>query len=312
MDARRSGRSRGRRAVGPLALAVLAGCAGQSAGPRGDTAPVVASSDPQVIERGRYLVHGPAHCVDCHRTSPGGDPGTLGGGRVFELGPLGSFTAANLSADADAGLGGWRDEEIARVLTDGRTRAGRRVAPLMEYDDLARSDVQAIVSYLRTLPPSRRHVPSSEPSWLGRLVLTLDLLPEPPPLPADASHGQYLVDAVANGDGCHTRRSYATGRRIGAPYAGGMTLRDGGTEYVTPDISRTGAAGRLDERQFVALFRAARPRDAASPMPWHAFASMTDEDLRAIHRHLVRFPVVEPAQTGTLQGTRRDANAGVP
>jgi hypothetical protein len=29
-----------------------------------------ASTDPTVIQRGEYIVHGPAHCVECHVGSP--------------------------------------------------------------------------------------------------------------------------------------------------------------------------------------------------------------------------------------------------
>src|SRR5262245_41450999 len=71
-----------------------------------------ASADPFVVERGRYLVHGPAHCSTCHsdvrldaNASPMTD--TLAGGKRFDLGILGTFVAANLTSDASTGIGAW-------------------------------------------------------------------------------------------------------------------------------------------------------------------------------------------------------------
>src|SRR5262245_2702699 len=58
---------------------------------------VHASSDPAVIERGRYLAYGPAQCVHCHggyeREHPEAmkatPPPALSGGITFDMGPIG-------------------------------------------------------------------------------------------------------------------------------------------------------------------------------------------------------------------------------
>jgi mono/diheme cytochrome c family protein len=68
-----------------------------------------ASADPALVERGRYIVQGPAHCVSCH-----GDD--LSGGREFELGPLGTVVAPNISSDAAAGIGALSDDALVRAL----------------------------------------------------------------------------------------------------------------------------------------------------------------------------------------------------
>ena len=53
---------------------------------------LTASTDSAVIERGRYLVHGPAHCSSCHVStfddmirSDRGEPVALKGGVSFPL-----------------------------------------------------------------------------------------------------------------------------------------------------------------------------------------------------------------------------------
>ena len=59
---------------------------------------------------------------------------------------------------------------------------------------------------------------------------------------------------------------------------------------LTPD-SRTGRIAAWSEDQFVARFRQGRVIPG-SPMPWNAFARMSDDDLRAIYRYLRTVPPV--------------------
>lgn len=120
-------------------------------------------SDP--VYRGRYLVT-IAHCMECHSTFDKGvfDFSRLGaGGRFF--GPqvvqgfpaewLGS-RASNITSHPTAGLGRWTDAEIKRAITQGISRDGRKLQPPMGFSYYAKlnpTDLDAIVAYLRTLPP---------------------------------------------------------------------------------------------------------------------------------------------------------------
>ncbi len=55
-----------------------------------------------------------------------------------------------------AGLGGWTDEQIKRAISQGISRDGRKLQPPMPFVYYARvnpSDLDALVAYLRTLPP---------------------------------------------------------------------------------------------------------------------------------------------------------------
>src|SRR5262245_11016479 len=57
---------------------------------------VKASSDPGAVERGRYLVYGPAHCSQCHSIADRNHPElvvpgvALSGGLEFAMGPIGT------------------------------------------------------------------------------------------------------------------------------------------------------------------------------------------------------------------------------
>jgi len=104
---------------------------------------------------GAYLVT-IGHCMECHSARMKGvsdyKAGLGRGGRVF---PEGS-TAANITSDSAAGLGGWSDQEIARAITHGVARDGRMLKPPMGYSyyaGLKETDLADIIAYLRTVPP---------------------------------------------------------------------------------------------------------------------------------------------------------------
>jgi mono/diheme cytochrome c family protein len=123
------------------------------------------AASPQV-ERGKYLVT-LGGCSDCH--TPGnffGKPDMkrfLGGSEVgFEIPHLGVFYGPNLTPDKKTGLGGWTDQQVMTALQTGATPSGRQLAPIMPWRDFAKltkPDAQAIVAFLRSLPPVNNQVP---------------------------------------------------------------------------------------------------------------------------------------------------------
>ena len=129
------------------------------------------------VKRGEYLVNILA-CPICHspadrerRTLPGM---RLAGGLRMQLAPFGVYPTGNLTSDKETGLGNWSDEEIKRVITKGTLRDGTRLLPFPmdwpSFSTLPASDIDAIVAYLRTVPPVRNKVPR-----LTRTVLPLYL-----------------------------------------------------------------------------------------------------------------------------------------
>lgn len=113
-------------------------------------------SDP--VKRGMYLVT-LGHCLECHTPDAAGKhdyQNAAGkGGRTF-TGPWGESRSSNITANKTAGLGGRSDEEIKRAVTQGISRDGRKLKPPMAfaaYAGLTPHDQDAIVAFLRTLPP---------------------------------------------------------------------------------------------------------------------------------------------------------------
>lgn len=116
----------------------------------------VSKDDP--VKYGEYLAGPIAHCMECH--SPMGPKGPmletdLGRGGFEFHGPWGVSVASNITSHSD-GLKNWSDAEIIDMIRTGKRPGGTAMLPPMPYPFLAKttqSDVEAIVTYLRTLPP---------------------------------------------------------------------------------------------------------------------------------------------------------------
>jgi mono/diheme cytochrome c family protein len=109
------------------------------------------------VAYGAYLAGPLGHCMECHSTpNAAGVPdleNALGaGGLVFE-GPWGVSAAPNITPTA---LSGRSDDEIKQIITTGVRADGSRLRPPMGfgyYAHLTDEDLDAIVAYLRSLPP---------------------------------------------------------------------------------------------------------------------------------------------------------------
>jgi mono/diheme cytochrome c family protein len=128
-------------------------------GPPVTSVPDVPRDDP--VKYGEYLAGPIGHCMDCHTTYVEGviDMNQLGrGGNVYAKPFIYDWAAvsANLTPDPDVGLGMWTDAEIERAITEGISRDGRELLPFMPfglYKKMQPRDLDAIVAYLRSLPP---------------------------------------------------------------------------------------------------------------------------------------------------------------
>ena len=73
------------------------------------------------------------------------------------------------------------------------------------------------------------------------------------------------------------------------------SVNDPAKKFVTPNLTphpRWGWIASWPEEVFVARVHMGKQREG-TPMPWHAFQGMHDDDLRAIYRYLRTLPPVE-------------------
>jgi mono/diheme cytochrome c family protein len=284
---------------------------------------LVASTDPDLIERGRYLAYGPAHCAYCHTAEaqwPGmaaGEEPPLSGGWVMQM-PLASMPTPNLTPDAETGIGRYTDGQIARMIRHNVRANGRLAVPVMEFENMSDEDVVALLSFLRSQPPIHNEVPDRTLTMRGKVRMAFVLKPtrpeaEPPRVaPAEAptiERGAYLATAVAGCAACHTKRDPRDGSYTVPRFAGGLEMEvigDPKRRFVTPNLTpdpKTGQMADWTEDRFVDRFRAGSLNEGTY-MPWEALGRMSDDDLRAIYRFLQSLEPVEH-DTGPIVRLRR-------
>jgi len=96
------------------------------------------------------------HCMECH--TPMGPRGRewgdkMGAGGFKFPGPWGESTSRNITPKV---LGAWTDAEIKTAITAGVSKDGSKLKPPMGfqyYDHMTGADLDAVVAYLRTVPP---------------------------------------------------------------------------------------------------------------------------------------------------------------
>jgi hypothetical protein len=73
----------------------------------------------------------------------------------------------NITSDQKAGIGAWKDADIARAIRSGITPTGRVLHwQGMIWDHASNwdeEDVRAIIAYVRLLPPVSKEVPPARP-----------------------------------------------------------------------------------------------------------------------------------------------------
>lgn len=268
---------------------------------------ITIKTDSAIIARGKYLVYGPAHCAHCHvpfeqlAEVEKGKEVPLTGGFGLEI-PPGVFKAPNITMDKETGIGDRSDAELYRMLRHNVRPNGLPAIDFMPFINMSEEDINSIIAYLRSTEAVKSEVINTEYSFLGKALMTFGvIMPGDPdqPVPVSvekdstAEYGRYLAYAVANCRGCHTDRDMNTGEYIGPEYAGGLlfgpdNLTNGWT-FTSPNLTpdkETGFITNWTEEQFLTRMKAGRIYEF-SPMPWAAFATMDETELKALYRYLM-------------------------
>jgi hypothetical protein len=189
MEARNMTRRQMAAFFGGLTILAFSGMVAAAVAPEG--ARDEAQADP--VARGKYLVSAMG-CHDCHtpwKMGPrgpepdmsralSGHPADLtmpppppvpapwawvgGATNTAFAGPWGVSFTANLTPDAETGLGSWTPEIFIAALRTGRHEGkGRPILPPMPYRMIANltdEDLRAVFAYLQSVPPLRNRVPA--------------------------------------------------------------------------------------------------------------------------------------------------------
>ena len=277
------------------------------------------------LERGRYIVEGPAHCFQCHSEvdwqTPGAQPkqGKKGAGTIFVEDGMDWLVAPNITPDRETGAGNWTDEQFARAIREGIGHDGRRLFPMMPYMNfrqMSDEDLASVVVYLRSINPVRNVVPKT-------------VLPEPikgmlpphqpitssvpgPDMSNQVERGKYLV-TLGNCMMCHTPMNKQGQSLKQLAFAGGLRFKGPWGEVSSANISPDPSGiSYYDEALFVKTLRTGQvgARKLSSIMPWGYFRNMTDEDLKAIFAYLRTVTPVQHRVDNTEEATTCEVCGG--
>jgi len=218
----------------------------------------------------------------------------LAGGRPFDLGPLGVLFTRNITPDQATGIGSWSDAEIKLAVQTGVEKDGRILFPVMPYhtyNGMAEADVDAAITYLRSVKAINNTIPPSKVSTAGMPAIpskTGIVAPDPTD---KAARGDYLVNHILSCTDCHTPVDPSTGAPVmskylagGQPYEGPWGIVYGGN--ITPD-KETGIGSWTEDEIKRALTTGVR-KDGRRLilMPWFVYANLTAEDADAVAYYL--------------------------
>ncbi|WP_419762685.1 c-type cytochrome [Defluviimonas aestuarii] len=250
------------------------------------------------LERGDYLVNGPAGCGNCH--TPLGPNGFVAGqelsGRLVLDIP--EFTAYSENITPAGEVANWTDAEFARAIREGIRPDGSLIRPPMPfamYRGLSDDDVMSMVAYLRTVPAVENTVPES--------VYNIPLPPAygPPvehvaaiPAGVTVEYGAYLAGPVAHCMECHTPMGPEGPMLDTSLGQGGFEIPGPWGVSVSANLTthEDGLAGYTDEEIAKMIVEGIRPDGTPMmpPMPYSFLAKMTDDDLAAIILYLRTLP----------------------
>ena len=270
------------------------------------------------IKKGEYLARHVAGCVDCHSqrdlTKYGGPvvPGTEGGGGfafIPGFGLPGTLYGKNITPDTETGIGSWSDDEVLRAVTQGISKNGDTLFPLMPYptfNRMPKEDLLNIIAYIRTLKPIKNQVqPRQLMIPIGMAYPGQYLQPSVdgnirPPESDRIKYGEYLVTFASCTD-CHAPLT-PQGPDRSRPFAGGHVFDVGHYKVVSANISPDSATGigTWTEERFLNKFKPYReeknwnftPGKENTIMPVAEIAGMKDEDLKAIFAYLMSTPPI--------------------
>ncbi len=158
---------------------------------------------PERVAHGKYLfaVDG---CIACHSVSDQtrfGFPVVEGGlAKGQTLPGPGTIVAPNLTSDPETGAARWSDGQLIRAIREGIGHDDRVLFPMMPYSEyraMSDEDVQALVAFIRTLPPIRNQLPKTKVMFpVNLLIKFTPRIVESVPAPDRSDvkkYGAYLV-----------------------------------------------------------------------------------------------------------------------
>jgi mono/diheme cytochrome c family protein len=271
-------------------------------------------------QRGKYLVENVIACPECH--TPRLPNGQLdmskymaGDTTCFAGPPNDCIYVRNLTPHA-TGLGNRTDEDIKKMFVEGiRPAATGDVAlhPIMPYyvfGNMDPEDADAIVAFLKTLPPIENTIPLKGTSFnVTAPAPAIDMAVVPTPSddydnPQAAMRGRYLATQVGLCVECHTphlmagataldeTKFFHGGEEFPIPIGPMMTLT-ARSKNLTPDTTGLGTWTVEDIVKALKEGKDKMDKGLCPPMPvgpMGSYGGLTNQDARDIAHYLKSIP----------------------
>jgi mono/diheme cytochrome c family protein len=230
----------------------------------------------------------------------------LSGGPPIEEGKLFTARPSNITPDPETGIGKWTDAQLKLAIREGRRppnspNGGSLIGPPMpfsQYSGIADADLDAIVAYLRTVPPIKNAAAKSTyaiklpPAWGAPIDK-----PIAAPSAADTlAYGAYLAGPLGHCVECHTpmgpdgRFQYATllgagGMQFNGPW--GLSV----SKNITSDPEQ--GLGKWTDAEIERAIRTGVDKDGhplKPPMGYGYYSKVSADDMAALIAWLRSLP----------------------
>ena len=231
--------------------------------------------------RGAYLVEAAGHCGECH--TPRNLMQALNERRKFAGGIAEGWNAYNISTDKMSGIGDWSAQQLTQYLATGYTKGhGVASGPMGEAVEfslasLTPSDIAAIVTYLRTVPP----VASDLPPLAGPAPATAQLAGIDNPIGARMFEGNCESCHAWTGAGAIIPQAQLTGvRAVNDPSGANVVLMilSGAGKPGTPEPYMPGFGHSYSDTEIAAVANYVTARFGSTP------SHVTAADVAALRR----------------------------
>lgn len=245
-----------------------------------------------LVQRGEYLVEGPAACGNCH-TSPVPGSAPYAGWEIREA----AFTAQAPNITPTSRIAGWSDAEMARAIREGLRPDGTVIGPPMPigmYRGISDSDLAAMVAYIRTLEPVETDFRASDypfplPPSYGPPVGQVAEVPRG----VTVEYGAYLAGPVAHCMECHSLTDKGPDL-VNNPGGGGFEWHGPWGVSVAANLTShsDGLAGYSDAEIKAMIISGTRPDGTRMnpPMGYGYYSRIASDDLEAIMMYLRSLP----------------------
>lgn len=265
-------------------------------------------TDPLSIARGAKIAR--TSCIGCHAGESGKWDGKL---FLPKSEGLGDIWSGNITHHPTAGLGRYKDGEIAYLMRTGIKKNGNVVGPFMYFPNLSDEDVAAVIAFLRTDAPELEAsdaMPTINYSFLAKALikfgvfkpLAYDGKPKTTPPASDpVAYGRYLATARYDCAACHgasfDSHNFLEPEKSPGYLAGGNLVSNHSTvatlsRNITPHPEQ--GIGKWTFEQFrQAMVSGIRPDGSALGIAMPRFALLDSTEVGAIWAYLRTVPALE-------------------